>query len=462
MNMRNKLLGNTAPIQYKSDGASDTPEAKTIRTMLEGVVHEERQRYEAMIAEAKKLGGVDPVAQASVKKLEAAYDEMEKKLEQVVLERSRTPIGNGNGDDTKAAQQFFDVKNALSSKSLLDMPAISAEEAKAYGDYTRVFAKFARLGADRDRLTDAEAKTLSLGTDPTGGYLAPATLSNEIIKRLFDDSPVRQIAGSITIGGQAFEWPLDVNDASSGGWVSEMQSRTVTGTPNLGMGRIPVHEQYAMPDASQQMLEDSILNIEQWLINKTTDKMLRTENAAFITGNGVGKPRGFLDYASSAVTTEDASRAWGALQYIFTGVSGDFAASSPADKLIDVVTKPKAAYLPGARWAFNRFTQAAVRKLKDGQGNYLWTAGIIPNGIPASLLGFPISILEDMPAIAANSFSMAFGDFNKGYLVVDRLGIALLRDPYSAKPKVQFYLRKRVGGDVVDFDALKLLKFGTS
>ena len=128
MNMRAKLLGNSAPIQYKNDGAAETPEAKTIRTMLEGIVHEERQRYEAMITEAKKLGGVDTVAQASVKKLEAAYDEMEKKLEQVVLERSRTPIGNHAGDDAKNAQQFFDVKSALTSKSLVDLPAVSAED----------------------------------------------------------------------------------------------------------------------------------------------------------------------------------------------------------------------------------------------------------------------------------------------------------------------------------------------
>ena len=271
----------------------------------------------------------------------------------------------------------------------------------------------------------------------------------------------------MTIGTDKLVIPLDVEEAASGGWVGEKASRADTNTPGVGEQTIEVFEQYAQPKATQRLLDDAEVDIEAWLAGKIADILTRTENTAFVSGNGVNKPKGFLGYASAAVTTADASRDWGKLQYIATGAAGAFASPNasasrlPADVLIDLIQATKPLYRANGRFAMNRATAGAVRKLKDGDNNYLWQPSIVA-GQPDQLLGYPVSELEDMPDIASNTFSIAFGDFRRGYQVIDRQGIRVLRDPYTEKPFVKFYTTKRVGGDVTDFDAIKLLKFGTS
>lgn len=322
----------------------------------------------------------------------------------------------------------------------------SADEIKAFGAYLRKGE------------VAPELKAMSVGSDPDGGYSVVSALSVEITKRIFEMSPVRQVARVVTVDKDAFEELVDKDDAAAS-WVGETGDRPETATPQIAKMRIPAFEIYSMPKATQQLLEDSSLDIGEWLIDKVTSKFARAEAAGFIVGNGVTQPRGFLTYPAN--TTDDTTRAWGTMQYVPSGAAGAFAASNPADALIDVIYKLKTDYRPRAAWLMNRDTARRIRQFKDAQGQYIWQPGATA-GQPDNLLGFPVRLAEDMPAIAANSFGVAFGDFSAGYTIVDRVGVSVLRDPFTAKPHVLFYTRMRVGGDVNNFEAIKLMKFAAS
>lgn len=334
--------------------------------------------------------------------------------------------------------------------------------------YGAAMALYLRRGSEA--LNSGYRAAMSVGADPEGGFWVQPERSNEIISRMFETSPIRQVASVIPIThGDAYEYPLDTNDAISGGWVGEKDSRPETNTADVGVGKIYVHEQYAQPKVTQKLLDDVDFSVDDWLTQKTVGKIGRTENTAFVSGNGTAKPRGFLDYGTAALTTDDDTRAWGVLQYVPVGAAGAFptisgggadGASDP-DALHDVVSKLQVEFRANARWMMNRKTAAAVKKLKDADGRYLWIDSL-QAGEPSQLLGFPVALAEDMPDIASNSFSIAFGDFKAGYTIVDRLGIRLLRDPYTTKGFVKFYITKRTGGDVVNFDAIKLLKFSAA
>jgi HK97 family phage major capsid protein len=216
-------------------------------------------------------------------------------------------------------------------------------------------------------------------------------------------------------------------------------------------------ELYAMPAATASLLDDSVVDLDQWISGEVEAAFAEQEGAAFVSGDGTNKPKGFL---SNTLVAESAW-AWGKIGYTLTGVAGAWPASNPSDILIDTIYALKAGYRQNANWVMNRKTQGAIRKLKDADGNYLWQPPASP-GSRAMLMGFPLVEAEDMPDIGADATPVAFGDFSRGYLVVDRAGVRVLRDPYSAKPYVLFYTTKRVGGGVQDFDAIKLLKFGTA
>ena len=212
-----------------------------------------------------------------------------------------------------------------------------------------------------------------------------------------------------------------------------------------------------MPAATQALLDDSVVNLDQWIAQEVQTVFAEQESLAFVTGNGTNRPRGFTDYPKVA----DASWSWSNLGYIATGVAGAFAASNPSDKLIDLIYAVKAGFRGNANWVMNRKTQGVIRKFKDGQGNYIWQPAATADG-KASLMNFPITESEHMPDIATDTYALALGDFKQGYLIVDRVGVRILRDPYSSKPYVLFYTTKRVGGGVQNFEAIKLMKFGVS
>jgi HK97 family phage major capsid protein len=251
----------------------------------------------------------------------------------------------------------------------------------------------------------------------------------------------------------------DTNEPAAS-WISELGVPNDTADSPVGRIRIPVHELYAQPKATQKLLDDAILNVEEWLINKVAAKFSRAENNAFVVGDGIGMPRGFTTYNAS--TTDDGSRAWGTLQYVATGSAGAFASSNPADCLFDLMHKLRVGYHPKAAWIMPRAVADMIRKFKENTTQaYIWQPGL-QQGTPATLLGFPITLGEDMPAVASGSFSLAFGNFEEGYTIVDRIGLRILRDPYTGAPFIKFRCSKRTGGDVVNFEAIKLLSFSAS
>jgi len=241
------------------------------------------------------------------------------------------------------------------------------------------------------------------------------------------------------------------------GWATETGSTVETDTPQIERISIPLHELSALPKASQRLLDDSAFDVEGWLAKRIADKFASSEAASFISGDGVDKPRGFLTHPTLA----NDAWAWGSLGYTATGAAGDFATGEAADAIVTLVYSLGAKYRANGSFTMNSKTAGAVRKMKDADGRFLWSDGLAA-GEPARLMGYPVLIAEDMPDIAADAYAIAFGDFNAGYTVAERPDLRILRDPFSAKPHVLFYATKRVGGDVSDFAAIKLLKFSES
>lgn len=301
----------------------------------------------------------------------------------------------------------------------------------------------------------AELKAMSVGADPEGGYLVTPTFSTEMTRIMLEISPFLELARTVPIESDSFEEPVD-NEAAGADWVGEVQARGETATPKLKMFYCPVHEIQAEPAITQKLIDTARLDVVAWLQGKVAEKFAHTETVAFFNGNGVNKPTGFLSYPTEA--TSDATRAWGKLEHVKTGAAGVFAATNPADALIDLVSKLKPQYRNGAVWMMNRITAALVQKMKDAEGRYIWLQSILP-GQPNSLLGYPVTEAEQMPDPATDSLSIAFGNFSKGYTIVRRLGVRFLLDPYTKKPFVKLYTYNRVGGDVNNFEAIKLLKF---
>jgi HK97 family phage major capsid protein len=322
-------------------------------------------------------------------------------------------------------------------------------------EHKAAWERYVRAG-DASALLSFERKSLSAGSDPDGGYVVPRETEVMIDRVLAKISPIREIATVRQIGAFSFRKPINIGGTESG-WVAETAARPETDTPTLALVEFPAMELYAQPAATQTLLDDSNVNIEEWLASEVQTVFAEQEGDAFVNGDGVAKPKGFLAYTKVA----DASWSWGNIGYLPSGADGAFASTNPTDKLIDLVYAPKQAYRAGGRWVMNRKTESEIRKFKDGEGNYIWQPGAAA-GAPPTLLGYPITEAEHMPDIASNSYSIAFGDFQRGYLVVDRVGIRVLRDPYSAKPYVLFYTTKRVGGGVQNFEAIKLMKFAVS
>jgi HK97 family phage major capsid protein len=380
------------------------------------------------LAELEKRGG-DVVSEEKVDRINRALDEQKKALDELTLSASRPLMG-----ETKAQGAGFDR---------------ATRERKA------AFDRYMRKG-DVSGFSSLEVKALSEGSNPDGGYVVPLEIGETIDRILAKASPIRAIASVQQIGSSVYRKPI-TSVAAASGWTGETDSVSQTNTPTISAIDFPAMELYAMPAATQPLLDDAQVDIEQWLANEVQIVFAEQEGAAFVNGDGSNKPTGFLHYTTAA----DASWVWGKLGYIASGADGAFASSDPADALINLAYAPKQGYRANATWVMNRKTESTVRKFKDSTDNYIWQPGTAA-GQPATLLGYSVAEAEDMPDIASNSYSIAFGDFARGYLIVDRVGIRTLRDPFSAKPYVLFYTTKRVGGGVQNFEAIKLMKFAAS
>jgi HK97 family phage major capsid protein len=387
-----------------------------------------KEANDRRLAEIDRKMAADVVTNEKVERINRALDEQKRALDQMLLKARRPALGGGIATN-----------------------AAALEHKAAFDAYIR--------GGAEEGLRTFEQKALAVSTNSgaDGGYTVPPDIEQEIGRRLASLSPIRGISGVKQISGNVYKKPFATSGAATG-WAGETDSRTQTNTPTLYELQFPAMELYAMPAATGTLLDDSAVNIDEWIASEVEQAFATQEGTAFVSGDGDKKPTGFLNYTKAA----EGSWVWTKIGYVKTGVAGDFAADGGGyDNLVDLVYTLKSGYRQNAHFVMNRGTQAAVRKLKDENDNYLW-APAATLGAPASLMGFPIAESEDMPNIAENAYAIAFGDFLHGYLIVDRIGVRVLRDPYSAKPYVLFYTTKRVGGGVQDFDAIKLLKFGTA
>ncbi len=371
----------------------------------------------------------------------------DRRLQEIERKGSADPLTNDHLGKINHALDHYKDRLARVETAML-RPGAGIEGYKSTEPFAQehkeAFCHYLRKGVEMN-LAHLEQKALSVGSDPDGGYLVTAPISDRVIRTIFETSPMRQIASIATISSDSLELIEDYDEAGAG-WVSETAARSDTDTPQLGKKSIPVHELYAQPKATQKLIDDSSVDVEAWLADKLADIFGRMENASFISGNGSGKPKGILTYA--------AGTSWGQIEQIESGTNGVIT----ADGLVMLYYSLKESYATHAHFLMNRASVQAVRLIKEATTDqYLWQPGLAL-GAPDTLLGVPVIQAADMPAPATDSLSVAFGDFSQAYQIVDRTGIRVLRDPFTDKPFVKFYTTKRVGGDVTNFDAIKLLK----
>lgn len=371
---------------------------------------------ERRLAEIERKGSADPLTTEQLNKINHALDNYKDRLSGVETAISRPETAGGSG--------IYD-----SAKS----------------EYKAAFCNYLRKGIDDD-LAFLEKKALSVGTDADGGFLVTPHMSEVLVKTVFETSPMRQLSSVTSISTDSLEI-IEDNDEAAAGWAaSETAAVTETATPQIGKKTISVHELVAQPKATQKLLDDSSINVEEWLVGKLVEVFSRTENTAFISGDGTGKPKGILSYT--------AGTSWGEIEQLDSGIDGDL----DSDSIINLYYLLKEEHASHSTFLMNRATAQKVRLLKEATTNqYLWQPGLAA-GTPDTLLGVPVMQAADMPAPATNSLSVAIADFSRAYQIVDRTGVRILRDPYTEKPFVKFYTTKRVGGDVVNFEAIKLLK----
>lgn len=394
-----------------------------IGTSWEAFKEADKQRE----AEIKKIGTASAATESKIAKIQEDLGkalELKKSIEDLEVAFKR---GGGSKDDkeAKAAELQLEVKAAESL--------------------------YLRKGDDSLLKVAIEKKAMSVNSDADGGYWVTPDTSGKVQKRIYETSPIRQVATVITISTDAIEGLVDIDEAGAE-WVAETSAGSTTKTPQLSKYRIPVHEQATRPKVTQKLLDDASFDPQSYIAAKVADKFARAENIAFVNGDGITKPRGYLSYPNGVAKNTK----WGTIEQYNLGN----ASTLNPDGLISLQFSLKDQYRQNGRWGFTRFTHALVRQLKDSQGRYYWQ----PNydmGIPPTLLGSPIVELNDMPEVAANALAIIYADWANFYTIVDRLGVSILVDPYTAKPYTEFYTRRRVGGDVTNFEAGKIGKIST-
>lgn len=378
--------------------------------------------------EALEKGASGADQKAAMEKAFAAMDEVKTKMEDLEAKMKRPGFGQSQEQKEDAAQV----------------------------EHKEAFKGYMQKGREFD--LSIEQKALQVAANGDGGYAVPKTIETMIESLVVNVSPMRQIASVVSIGTPDYHKLVNVRGTSSG-WVGETAARPATNTPTLADIKPPMGELYANPQATQQMLDDVFFDAESWLADNLATEFARAEGAAFLVGTGTNQPMGLLSGTMAA--TDDATRTFGQLQYVPTGVAGDWAASNKADVLFTLVGKLKAAYRQNAGFLTCKATLFELAAFKDANGRYLFDFSTVP-GKPSTLLGYGVTEAEDMPGKAANALGLAFGDFKRGYTIVDRVGTRVVRDPFTNKPYIGFYTTKRVGGAVINSEAVKVLKFSVS
>lgn len=436
---------------------------------IKGLIETQGKAFEAFKATADELKKADGLTEEkltriekslddaveSKAKIEAALKAEVKAREDLEAKLNRMGVQADSEDEAKAAVELAEMNVVLGSVARERGKSFDGFDRKGFGEYKAALDKFMRHG--KDDLSHDEVKTLSVGSDPDGGYFVTPDLTGRVVTKVFETSVLRQIASVQTISTDALEGIEDLDEAGAA-YAGERETSGNDKTPQVGKWRIPVYWIDTEPKATQQLLDDASVNIEAWLAGKVADKFARFENREFVAGAS-GKIHGLTSYETAADSGEGV--AWGKVGHVVTGTNGGFGSSAPADKIFDLIGCVKDAYLTGATFLTRRQVITAIRKLKDGQGNYLWQPSLVA-GKPETLAGYAIARAEDLPALSANGCSLYFGDFSAAYQIVDRQGMRTMRDPYTSKPFVKFYTTRRVGGGLVNFEAIKALKFAAS
>ncbi|EPO2205460.1 phage major capsid protein [Citrobacter meridianamericanus] len=393
---------------------------------------------------------VEQVAQELQAKFDTFKEKNDKRLEAVEQEKGKLAgeVETLNGK----LSELDELKSALEEELKQVKRPAGGPQSKAASEHKTAFIGFMRKGKD-DGLRELERKALQVGVDEDGGYAVPEELDRTILNLLKDEVVMRQEATTITVGGANYKKLVNLGGTASG-WVGETDSRPETDASKLGQIEPFMGEIYGNPQATQTMLDDAFFNVEDWINSELAIEFAEQEEIAFTSGNGTKKPKGFLAYASTI--DPDKTRAFGTLQHILSGA----AAGVTADAIIKLVYTLRKVHRNGAKFMMNNNSLFAIRILKDSEGNYLWRPGL-ELGQPSSLVGYGVAENEQMPDIAADAKAIAFGNFKRGYTIVDRIGTRILRDPYTKKPFVGFYTTKRTGGMLVDSQAIKLLQIGT-
>lgn len=409
-----------------------------------------KQANDERLAQMEKRGAADAVTVEKVEKLSAELDRLSDNFK--ALEKLAGQPRRGQDADDKVTQRLEVMNLHLQSIAGLAGRTTKAFDADTLARYERDFRDYLRSGRDTE-MQGWHRQDFQITVDGDGGFLVPPDMNGRIVTRLYERSAMRGLVNVQATTASELEGIADTADVDAG-WRGETEPVTVTTNTQLGRYSIQVEEMWAQPRASTRLIADAAVNVEAWVADKIGDRFGRLEGAAVVNGDGIKKPRGILQYPTAV--TADASRAWGTIQRRGTGASGAIG-TNPYDVLIDLTMDLKPMYRGNASWLAARSTYAAYRKAKDTTGQYLWQPPV-QAGMPATMLGYPIVEAEDMPALAANSDSLAFGDFREGYTLVQRAGITILRDPYTAKGWVNFYATARIGGGVVNSEAIKILR----
>ncbi|RUM98089.1 phage major capsid protein [Pseudaminobacter arsenicus] len=427
-------MGAMIPLNSRARGLvairNDGGNAAAILNELKQTFETFKAENDKVIADLKK-GQEDVVQTEKVERINAELTQLQKAIDETNVALAALKVGGAGGDRDPD----------------------KAEHAQA-------FDRFFRKGVDAG-LADLEVKAkLTTQSDPDGGYLVPEETEAGIDRVLGTVSTIRSLSRVINISTDTYKKLVNMGGATSG-WVGEEDARAQTSTPTLREIAINTGEIYAMPATTQKALDDSRIDVAAWLADEVSIEFAEKEGAAFASGDGVNKPRGVLSYDMVA----NADYAWGKIGFVVSGKADGFvaptASANPADALIDLYYALKSGYRNGAAWLMSDAVMATVRKFKDAQGAYIWNP---PSGTAevGTILGKPVHTDDNMPAVGAGNFPVAFGNFQRAYLIVDRVGIRVLRDPYTSKPNVLFYTTKRVGGGMVNFEAMKMLKIAAS
>lgn len=431
----------------------DEPSVKSVADALDKIAtafDEYKKTNDARI-EAVKSGASTEALDAKLAKIDAHIDslgEVKSKLEKMETKLARPGMGDAGRQDGES-KEAVEYRHAF--LDWVRAPGDHERQQKAAAAAKQLEAKSRNDG----RETRATQTVTSTGS--AGGFALPEIIERQIARLSVDISPIRQIATVRTVGSPDYKELFDINGAGFE-WVGETDTRSQTNTPDLAEVAPTFGMASAKPQASEESLDDLFFDVENWLTMSAAEAIAQGEGAAFVSGNGTKKPTGFLA-GPTPVTTADSSRAFGTLQYIASGQAA--ALPTSADVFYDLVYSLRARYRNNAQWVTSKLVLAALRKYKDTSGQYLWQPALTA-GQPATFMGYGITEAEDMPAVGAGAFSLAFGDFKEGYLIADRVGMRITRDEITTPGFVKFYVRKRVGGKIRNSQAIKLLKIAAS